>query len=573
MELILLLQYSIDSMNKLITLLAFVLLTQVGYAQDQTLGVSIFDEEQAMEGYTFFTPNSSNKAYIVDNCGYVVNEYIRGNRPGFSAYLLDNGLMLRANKVFDSFFNQASTGGQVELVDWDNNTVWSYEFNTQQYIQHHDISMMPNGNILVPGWERITPTQQLEYGRKSSNLSFPDLWGEFIYEIKPIGNNEIELVWEWHLKDHFIQDFDDSKANFGNISENIGRVDVNYKGPGAWNQNNNDEDWWHCNAIDYNEDLDQIVLNSRNNNETWIIDHSTTTAEAASDTGGRSGHGGDLIFRWGNPEAYDKGASSNLKMYGSHGHYWIEDGLSNAGKIMYFNNGDDRPEGYYSTIEMIDLAPDADGNYPLDNNGRYLPTQSELVYKAPDPFDFRSTYLSNARQLENGNVFINEGGSGRYFEINADKEIVWQYTNPVTYFGNAQQGEEPPNGNSSFRAYKYPLDHPAFVGRDLSPQYLLEGEQGTFCDNPLMSANDIALLNINLFANLDNNILVLENEDHLDIRQIAIHNLMGQQIASHHINEIESKYNFPILTELKGIYIASIIMNNGSVTSRKIYFE
>ncbi|MDA9873201.1 aryl-sulfate sulfotransferase [Saprospiraceae bacterium] len=558
-------------MNKIISILTLLLITQICTSQDQTVGVSIFDEEEAMKGYTFFTPNSSNKAYIVDNCGYVINEYIRGSRPGFSAYLLDNGLMLRTNKVNDAFFNQSSTGGQVELVDWNNNTVWSHEFNTPQYIQHHDVSIMPNGNILIPGWERITPTQQLQYGRESNNISNPDLWGEFIWEVKPIGTNDIELVWEWHLQDHFVQDNDPSKSNFGTIGDNIGLVDINYLGPGAWD----DDDWWHCNAIDYNDELDQIVLNSRNNNETWIIDHSTTTTEAAGHTGGRSGHGGDLIFRWGNPEAYDKGSMNDLLMYGSHGHYWIEDGLPNAGKIMYFNNGDDRPQGYYSTIEMLDLNPDANGNYPRDGNGRYLPSQPEVSYIAsPNPFDFKSTYLSNARQLENGNIFINEGGNGRYFEVNGDKDIVWQYINPVSFFGNSQQGEEPPNSNSSFRAYKYPLNHPAFVDKDLTPQYLLEGEDGRFCENPIMSNNEeLALLNINLYADLSGNNLVIRNEDQLPINQLTLFNMMGQEVASHQIQSIEKEYNFPASTELRGIYIANIIMANGRIYSSKIYLH
>lgn len=546
------------------------LITQSTFAQNQTVGVNIFDEDEAMTGYTFFTPNSSNKAYIVDNCGYVINEYIRGNRPGFSAYLLDNGLMLRTNKVNDPYFNQASTGGQVELVDWNNNTVWSYVFNTPQYIQHHDVSIMPNGNILIPGWERIGPQQQLEYGRESNNISNPDLWGEFIWEVKPIGTNDIELVWEWHLQDHFIQDNDPSKSNFGSIQDNIGLVDINYIGPGAWDT----DDWWHCNAIDYNEDLDQIVLNSRNNNETWIIDHSTTTDEAAGHTGGRSGHGGDLIFRWGNPEAYGRGFGNDLRMYGSHGHYWIEDDLPNAGKIMYFNNGDDRPQGYYSTIEMLDLTPDSDGNYPLDNTGRYLPTEPEVIYQAfPDPFEFRSTYLSNARQLENGNIFINEGGSGRYFEVNDSKDIVWQYINPVSFFGNSQQGEDAPNSNSTFRAYKYPLDHPAFMGRDLSPQYLLEGEEGTYCENPLMSNHDLERPNINIYTDRYNDQLVISNNDHLTISHLTIHNLLGQQIANENIQFKEQEYVYPFNNNLKGIFIASLRLSDGRLHSQKLYLE
>lgn len=547
------------------TIILLLTLICVGNSQDQTVGLTIYNEAESMDGFVFFTPNSSNKAYIIDNQGFVVNEYIRGNRPGFSAYILENGLMLRTNKVNDPFFNQASTGGQVELVDWDDNTVWSYVFNTPEYIQHHDVSIMPNGNILVPGWERITPSQQLEYGRSSNNISSPDLWGEFIWEVKPVGTNEIEIVWRWHLQDHFIQDIDPSKDNYGVIADNIGKVDINYIGPGAWD----DDDWWHCNAIDYNEELDQIILNSRNNNETWIIDHSTTTAEAATDQGGRSGHGGDLIFRWGNPQAYDRGTMNDLRMYGSHGQYWIEDNLPNAGKIMYFNNGEDRPQGWYSTIEMLDLDPDQNGNYPKDNNGRYLPTEPEVVYEAaPDPFEFKSTYLSNARQLENGNVFINEGGDGRYFEINNDNEIVWQYINPVGFGGVAQQGEDP-NFNSTFRAYKYPVDYPAFEGKDLSPQYRLEGD-----DNPLISSNqDLIKLNINLYVDQEAKSFIIENKDRRLLSLLNIYSLNGSLISAFDINGSESKYAFQSDESFQGIFIATIIMNDGSTLGKKLILD
>jgi len=57
--------------------------------------------------------------------------------------------------------------------------------------------------------------------------------------------------------------------------------------------------WNHMNSIDYNADLDQVMLSVRGSSELWVIDHSTTTAEAASHSGGNSGMGGDLMYRWG----------------------------------------------------------------------------------------------------------------------------------------------------------------------------------------------------------------------------------------------------------------------------------
>ena len=61
-------------------------------------------------------------------------------------------------------------------------------------------------------------------------------------------------------------------------------------------------DWIHSNGIDYNPELDQIMLSPRNFSEVWIIDHSTTPGR-----GGRApaaeivARGGDLLYRWGNP--------------------------------------------------------------------------------------------------------------------------------------------------------------------------------------------------------------------------------------------------------------------------------
>lgn len=532
----------------------------LAFSQNQTVGLTIKEDGAMAEGYTFFMPQSSNKSYLVDECGYVVNEWDGHNRPGLGGYLLPNGLVLRTNKVDNPFFFQASTGGVVELINWENEVVWSYEMNNQERIQHHDVAYMPNGNILIPGWERISVDEQIALGKNPNSVTFPDLWGEFIYEVKPIGSNQAEIVWEWHLKDHFIQEFSSSAPNYANIAENIGKVNINYQGPSAWD----DDDWWHCNAIDYNAELDQIILNSRNNNEMWILDHSTTTAQAATDSGGRSGKGGDLIYRWGNPRAYNRGSTNDLRMFGSHGNYWIPAGLPNAGKILYFNNGDDRPQGYYSTIEMLDLSPDANGNYPLSSSGRYLPEESELAYGADMPFEFISRYLSNAQQLPNGNIFINEGGQGRLFEVNTNGDILWQYISPVTFFGNIEQGQPASSHNDIFRAYRFPKDYPAFDGKDLTPKYLLEGDDNPLCNS--VSTADYSFDKITTIYHPAQGKLEIQ-ADANTYYQLHLHGMDGRLVKSAQLSGLTS---LDVSHLNKGIYILQLIDSEKRINTQKL---
>ena len=57
------------------------------------------------------------------------------------------------------------------------------------------------------------------------------------------------------------------------------------------------------------------MVSSRDFNELWVIDHSIPndlTATAA----------GHLLYRWGNPEAYDRGDSSHQRLFYQHDIHW-----------------------------------------------------------------------------------------------------------------------------------------------------------------------------------------------------------------------------------------------------------
>ncbi len=444
----------------LITVMTVLVASDEASAQ-QTVGLFVNDAGVA-PGYTLFSSLGSTETYLIDNNGQVVHSWTSAYPPGNSMYLLENGDLLRAARSTTIGFG--GRGGRVEKFDWDGNLIWEYDyFVPDEYLQHHDIEPLPNGNVLILAWEIYTGTEAVANGRDPATLPLSDeVWAERIVEVKPVGSDSGEIVWQWSVWDHLIQDYNSLKANHGVVANHPELVDINFiTRPSVG-------DWIHANSIEYNEDLDQIVLSSRFFSEIWIIDHSTTTAEAAGHTGGNSGMGGDLLYRWGNPQVYRAGDSTDQQLWGQHDAQWIKDGLTGAGNILIFNNGVGGRG--YSTVDEITPPLNVDGTYDFPAVGDpFLPVAPAWTYPStPDPGSFNATFVSGMQRLPNGNTLICDGPAGRMFEVTPAEEIVWDYDNPSDSVGPVEQGVEPFFG-SVFRCWKYGPDYAGLAGRDLSP--------------------------------------------------------------------------------------------------------
>ena len=435
-----------------------------------TVGLIEYDPALAYPGYTVFAPNLSTTTYLIDIEGNLVRSWSATQLPGNVAYLLESGHLLRTANVLNMTFASGGRGGRVQEFDWDGTLLWDFTYSSTQFCQHHDVETLPNGNLLIIAWERKTVAEAIAAGRNPARLTSAGLWPDHIVEVQPTGATTGTIVWAWHAWDHLVQDFDPTKANYGVVFDNPQLVDINFtrSGPGGAGA-----DWLHTNAIQYNAALDQIVLSVHALNEIWVIDHSTTTAEAASHSGGLSGRGGDLLYRWGNPRAYDRGTIADQKLSGQHDAQWIAPGLPGAGRILVFNNGTSRG---WSSVDEIETPVDASGNYTLSPGAAYGPDTLAWTYSAPVPADFYAQNISGAHRLENGNTLICDGPDGTFFEVTNTGERVWMYINPVTADGPVNQGETIPDGaNNVFRAYRYGVDFPGFDGRDLTPQGPIEG--------------------------------------------------------------------------------------------------
>ncbi len=516
----------------------------------QTVGLLQHDQESLDDGYVLFAPMGSNNTYLIDKCGKLAKTWGSAYRPGISVYLMPDGRLLRPGIIDNATFNAGGRGGIIEIIDWDGTVSWSYTLSSNMICQHHDVRALPNGNILAIVWESKTQDEAVAQGRDPALVS-DLLWSEAILEIQPTGSTTGEVVWEWHLWDHLVQTFDATKPNFGEVADHAELVDLNFNASAV------QSDWIHLNSVDYNPDLDQVLVSAHAFDEIWIIDHSTNTAEAAEHTGGNAGHGGDLLYRWGNPATYGHGSASDQVLYGQHNARWIENGLPYAGDIMLFNNGSGRPDGNYSTVEVIKPPMDEMGYSSLLPYG---PTAPVWLWNDGNPHSLFAQNISGAQQLSNGNVLVTNGPIGNFIEVDALGPRVWSYVNPVA--GNAvlAQNAEPVM-NAVFRSSFYPSSYTGFTNHVLVAEHTIEDI------NPVSDACALTTAigeaqrdgDPSIFPNPASDRITFNFDPALmGLARIQVFNSLGQCVITTTVPALGTQLSLPVGQLENGLYVVKI---------------
>ena len=528
-------------------------------SQVNTLGTISLTEE-AYDGYTLFS--SYKNTFLINNCGQVINQWSSDYLPGHSVYILPNGNLIRAGRKDTSTITFGGVGGIVEMFDWDGNLVWEFVYSSDDYRLHHDIYPMPNGSILVLAATVMSNEETILAGRDPNLVSGAGiLYNEQILEIKPIGTNDYSIEWEWNFNDHLIQDYDDTKNNYGVIEEHPEKLDINFL-----NDRIPAENWLHVNSIQYDETLDQIVISSRNLSELFIIDHSTTTEEASGDTGGTYGKGGDFLYRWGNPLAYRQGNEDNRTLFGQHFPHIIKPGLKDEGKIILFNNGTDR-EPAFSEVMIFSAPTTSPGIYTYEPDSSYGPEAAEFTYSSNEDNNFTSGILSGAIRLPNENLLICDGNSGRLFEITATNDIVWNYIIPMnnTTGEISSQGDVLESGNSTFRGIKYSTDYEGFTGKDVTPGDPIESN---FNLNTCLSLSTDNLLNNNITIYPNPVIDLININTSLTILEVEIYDVLGKRLNYIKVNNRK----IDVSGVNSGVYILKIKTEIGIILKKILLY-
>lgn len=448
-----------------------------------------YNSEEALNGYTLIDNFSST--FLVDNCGNIVNEWEGLTFAQYHFKLLPNGnlIFLRNNEVL--------------VTDWDNNIVSKTGYNLPNVLLTYEVIQMNNGNYLCIGREFLSSNDFTQLGFDPLTIHREV---DVIVEIDP---STEEVVWMWNIKDHIIQERDSLAANYGKVIDNPGKLDVDAIGTFDWRSES-----FMINGFDYNEELDLIALSIRKMGEVIIIDHSTTTEEAQTDSGGKYGKGGDVLFRWGNPQNYGRGTVSDRYLYYQHNPNWIKYGEHKGKLIMYNNN---LSAETYSSVEVIDPSFDSEGNFILPANGPFQLDENPIsINEVTTGTSFSSQYTSSAKVLPNGNILITSGGSAEIIEVNFEGEILWQYNIPQAV---------------PFRSEKYPQDYPAFTGRDLEPQGVVESIPSNYpCE---LDTSNKEVDSDNHFEGLITqtaNHIFIENKEGQNF-DVIMYNLSGQVIC------------------------------------------
>jgi hypothetical protein len=392
--------------------------TQANESIRGVTGLLKYDAGKAYPGYTVIAPNEDKTTYLVDMEGYIVHSWPSEYMPGQYAMLLENGNLLRGGRLQNSPVKFGGASGIVQEMDWNGKVLWEYKNLTATTVQHHTFCRMPNGNTLVLCWEKKTREEAIAKGRKPETVKEDGISPDYVQEV----NKDGKVVWEWHAWDH--------------VGTGPNQLDINFILPAKAGVMGG-ADWTHFNVVEYIPETDQIIMNSRNFGEFYLINHKT----------------GAIEFRWGNPCAYGQGKCPSFvddgdqQLFGPHSVTKLDNG-----NFLIFDNGWQRPEGNRSRVVEVD------------------PKSKTVVWQYA-PFSgnsFYSAFQGSTQRLPNGNTLVTSSTQGHIFEVTggARPQVVWEFILPTT-----------PRGVSCFvegmtgtvhRSYRYGLDFPAFKGRDLS---------------------------------------------------------------------------------------------------------
>ena len=399
-------------------------------------GTTRYDPAKAFNSFVLFT-GGDNIARLIDLNGNSIHEW--KDAAGHSTLIdpaVNAGKLGHVLVTLDTIEGKGTdlAPGQVNRriaktvgeLDWEGKVVWKFGENAPGGAaqQHHDWARLPNGNTMVLA-NLLHPVKGFKQAQVLDDV---------IYEVNPAG----EVVWKWIASEH-IGEFGFTPAELklvrnADIADFLHVNNLKVVGPNRWFA-----------AGDKRFAPENLLFDARNANFIAIIAKNT----------------GKIVWKLG-PHYKTVGEDQQLarnvprpvdQISGQHDAHIIPEGLPGAGNLLVFDN--QGVAGYPQAV-----VPRTGGSRVLEID----PVKNEIIwqYSGEDSggpgWSFRSTNISDARRLPNGNTFIDEGQSGRLFQVTRDGEIVWEYVNPYFRAGKDQLTGRATANNSLYRGQPVPYE-------------------------------------------------------------------------------------------------------------------
>jgi len=434
----------------------------------------LYKPEKSFNGYFMPSQNTAGSTvFLMDLWGNLVHTWPASN--GGAPQMAEDGTLWSLGKIHD----------------WDGNLLWEFVPSTDGaaipvFTMHHDMKRIWNKKLnqwtmLINCNRPMTQAEIVAMGADPGVTYGNRLTGaDFVIEV----NMAKQIVWAWFPWQHGVQSVNTAWPNYvADVKNARGRLDVNWL---TDNQRPKGQagvvsDWWHVNSIDYNEDVDHVVINEKHWSQFVVVDHGKTfvsTTDFSKNIAATATADGDLIYRFGNPSSYNAGlvpgfaTEGDQQMYGSHNIQWIRPyhwyrphlatdkwpdplgytksgvALPGAGNFIIFDNGCYNPTGKRSRILEINPRIGASGaeevvagqyidpvvaGYKTNPANLTYHQSRQLVYSysSSTQHSFYSSHISGVQRLPNGNTSIMSGNQGHMFEVMPSGEVVWEYLYPA----------------------------------------------------------------------------------------------------------------------------------------------
>ena len=515
---------------------------------------------QIFNGFALYNTQNSTTTYLMDESQGIAHQWNMNANCNYTVQLKKNGNLIRGFKNTGNILNGAASGGGVQEIAPDGSIVWEYIYSDANHLSHHDLTLIGD-NVLLTAWE-VKSANEVTNAGYSGNVGSSGKWPTHFIELEPNGNGSANIVWEWHIWDHLCQDVDPSKPNYvTNISDHPELIDINMiQSQGGGGPGGGGGDWFHVNGVDYNEDLDQIAFSSRFASEIYIIDHSTTTAEAASHSDGNSGMGGDILYRWGNPSNYNMSGNQTIPN-AVHDVRWIKnDGRANGGYLQIFNNSG--ISNSQSSIDGIATPIDPNNPYRYERlNGQAFGPSSYTTRDACEYFYQGSIQNGSASgqsasdRMSNGNIFINasagQSGAGVMYELDSLGNLVWG-----------------PYAAQSPKGFRYECDYPGIIALE----NYMNNTATTSCFNTTNIIDNTAD-DLLIYPNpAKSNFTIKYESSNSMLISISVTNSIGQKIYTKNISGLNGIFKETINLESysDGIYFISIEEQGIQLVQKKV---